>query len=303
MSYISPTSGSYFPDYKYLIDDDGGDVINYHLVNNNGDLIGNGLNWDISYTRSTLTWSQNSVYGGSLAPDLLNSSNDHSTATATIYNPVTVYAFTGTNLMMVFSNPHWEDPTPTGTEGINPNDFLSASLTYNFATNRLSWILPASYSSTSDPLITAHRTDYILDNDTLWLPATPGYTTYIIHTQGTPSIGNSTNDISPGQWSIRRKISAPSGSTGVVAQVTFTQIEVDAYNAAVAAQAAADAAAAAQAAADAAAAAQAALDAAAAAQAAADAAAAAQAAADAAAAGSNAPPNTPRGRRGNHNFW
>jgi hypothetical protein len=283
--------------------------------------VGMKFNWTMTENGHEIYYPQGHSYGSSIKVNRLtnvwsDNGSEHPTVVVeeTIDGVVHVALYWNNpqQLLSKFPKPtvaDWIVPPPppeepaTGTEGINPNEFLSASLTYDFATNRLSWILPASYSSTSDPLITAHRTDYLLDNDTLWLPATPGYTTYIIHTQGTPSIGNSTNDISPGQWSIRRKISAPSGSTGVVAQLSFTQIEVDAYNAAVAAQAAADAAAAAQAAADAAAAAQAAADAAAAAQASADAAAAAQAAADAAAAGSNAPPNTPRGRRGNHNFW
>ena len=297
MTDITLLSGEWAPALYYAFVSDDGENVVYRLTHTNNTWSDSA--YDIKWVRSTKTWFEGP---GVSDPFTLNSVDDSTTASSSVYNPVKLFGFNynGTGKNFEFTSPHWEAPPTIETHGF---DLTSAVLTYNFATNRLSWILPASFSSTSDPFIIAHRTDYLLDND-LWLPNTYGYTTYIIHTQGTPSTGNSSNDIIPGTWRIRRKISAPSGMTSVLASITFTQSEIDAYNAAAAAQAASDAAAAAQAALDAAAAAQAALDAAAAAQAAADAAAAAQAAADAAAAaGSNAPPNTPRRRRGNHNFW
>ena len=165
------------------------------------------------------------------------------------------------------SSASWISPPeePDNNEG-NLLGFVEASLTYDNSTNKLTWILPASYASTTDFFVTAHRTDYVLQN----LSAYVVTDTYLIHTQGTATFGTSNSSILAGTWVIKRIISAPNGSTGVKAQVIVTQTDVDAYNAPPADDPPADDPPADDPPAD---------------------------------SGINAPPNTPRSRRGNLNFW
>jgi hypothetical protein len=198
----------------------------------------------------------------------------------------------------------FEEPA-TGTEGTSS---FSCLLTYNDATNTMHYYISETEPSTQ--MLGNRELFYRIRNATVVY----GSTNIIInHYYGT----HTTDDFNPtvyGVYHLERVLTNPlEVHSGAYASVT--QNSVDAWNAtqaaaaaaAAAAQAvidaaAAAAAAAAQAAADALAAeaaAQAASDAAAI-QAAADAAAAAQAALDAAAL---AYANTPRGRRGNLNFW
>jgi len=261
-------TGGQYAGNTYVTDDVDSDVVVYRMYDGASPL---STGFNISYTQSTGIWSEGP---GSANPFYLNSEDSGITATDIIGDAETIWGYNQYGaLRMSFPSPWYQAPTYSiQTHGF---DLTSAVLTYDVTTNRLSWIIPASFSSTSDPLIQAHRTDYVLQLNSV-------EQAYLIHTNGIATIANSTNDIVPGIWRIRRIISMPVQSKLTLVQIEVTQAQVDSYYSTWS---------------------QAALDAAAAAQAALDAAAAAQAAADAAASGSNAPPNTPRGRRGNHNFW
>jgi len=247
MADISIVVGEWAFGFKWSLYQDDGDTIIYRLVNVNTGWTGSG-NYAILYVRSSQTWYDE----GFSDPKSLSNSNDPLTGSSSVVNPEELYGFTSAGVVKFqITNPYYEPPPDNDEGNIVTNDFVEASLTYDNSTNKLTWILPASYASTTDFFVTAHRTDYVLQN----LSAYVVTDAYLIHTQGTATFGTSNSSILAGTWVIKRIISAPNGSTGVKAQVIVTQTDVDAYNA------------------------------------------------PPADSGINAPPNTPRSRRGNLNFW
>jgi hypothetical protein len=269
----------------------------FALGDKSGNKYGLGLSHGVKYESGI--WYDN----GSNEPYSLSNTSSYSSSLLVADAEYIYIWYNSGDCLGRFLSPYWE-PIPT----VSTSSTMVCLLTYNDATNTMHYYISETEPSTQ--FFGNRELFYRIRNATVVNGST---NININHYYGT----HTTDDFNPtvyGVYHLERVLTNPlEVHSGAYASVT--QNAVDAWNAtqaaaaaaAAAAQAvidaaAAAAAAAAQAAADALAAeaaAQAAADAAAV-QAAADAAAAAQAALDAAAL---AYANTPRGRRGNHNFW
>ena len=118
---LVPTGGQILTSHVYLAydtvaqdptSDFTNDVVTYRQYSVSG--YSSHSRYNFTYTQSTKTWSHSSGDpSDDYFPWSLNSVDSHLTATATVYNPETLFGYTDTGgLYFKFTNPWYEPPLP-----------------------------------------------------------------------------------------------------------------------------------------------------------------------------------------------
>jgi hypothetical protein len=218
MAELIPLSGDYYQTWKYVAQDLTTDVVVYKLCYPNGTPIPNSGNdnWNITYTQSTKTWSDS----GGHDPVSLSSTNDITTGTTSVVNPLRLYGFGLYNLLFEIESDWYQAPP-------NTNSVSNPSVSYVVADNELRIFIPSSSHSTEIAGTgNANRRTYYQIRKI----SGTNFFQEIAHTQGWPT-NHTIVPASPGIYLIEKVLTNPYVSVEYNS-VEVTQAQLDSWHSA-----------------------------------------------------------------------